>query len=87
VARAQLQALGFPRLAVATHAETKLAAYLRGVRQKTGQPQYATIVVNNQVCGGDLSCAELLPVLLPEGCSLTVHAPNYRRTFTGGKKP
>jgi hypothetical protein len=30
---------------------------------------------------------ELTSVMLPEGCSLTVHAPNYRRTFTGGKNP
>nr|WP_245589831.1 DddA-like double-stranded DNA deaminase toxin [Amycolatopsis balhimycina] len=30
-------------------------------------------------------CDTLLPVILPKGYSLTVHAPNYRKTFTGGK--
>jgi hypothetical protein len=41
----------------------------------------------NDVCSGDLSCEDLLPVMLPAGCSLTVHAPNDRRTFIGGAQP
>lgn len=84
VTRAHLRSLGYVKLAVEDHAEMKLAAYLRTMFEKTGQPQHATIVVNNQVCWGGPSCSELLPVMLPVGCSLTVHAPNYRRTFTGG---
>ncbi|WP_370949243.1 DddA-like double-stranded DNA deaminase toxin [Amycolatopsis sp. cg5] len=36
--------------------------------------------------GGLLSCDRLLPVILPAGYSMTVHGPDYRRTFTGGKK-
>jgi hypothetical protein len=67
-----------------THAEMKLAYYLRQMHERSGQPQHATIVVNNLVCKGPHSCATLLPVMLPAGCTLTVHAPNYRRTFTGG---
>ncbi|HEX4702803.1 MAG TPA: DddA-like double-stranded DNA deaminase toxin [Pseudonocardiaceae bacterium] len=71
----------------ATHAEMKLAYHLRTAAERTGSPHQATIVVNNRVCAGPLGCATLLPVMLPAGCTLTVHAPNYRRTFTGGAKP
>jgi hypothetical protein len=85
--RARLRTLGYPRLAVESHAEMKLAEYVRRVHEVTGQRQHVTIVVNNEICGGDLSCAELLPVLLPAGSSLTVHTPNQRRTFIGGAKP
>jgi nucleic acid/nucleotide deaminase of polymorphic system toxin len=79
-----LKSLGFPRLAVADHVEMKVAAHLRQIWARTGKAQHATVVVNNRVCAGLMSCADLLPVMLPAGCSLTVHAPNYRRTFTGG---
>jgi hypothetical protein len=42
------------------------------------------LIVNNQVCKGWHGCAALLPKMLPEGSSLTVHAPGgYRRTFIG----
>jgi hypothetical protein len=69
---------------VARHAEMKLAARLRAEFERTGQPQHATVVLNFEPCKRLQGCAALLPVMLPEGCSLTVHAPNYRRTFTGG---
>ncbi|HYS41548.1 MAG TPA: DddA-like double-stranded DNA deaminase toxin, partial [Pseudonocardiaceae bacterium] len=35
-------------------------------------------------CRRPAGCGRLLPVMLPDGCSLTVHAPGYRRRFTGG---
>jgi hypothetical protein len=79
-----LRGLGYQPLAVADHAEMKIAAYLRQRHEKTGSPQHAAIVQNNEPCFGELGCGELLPVMLPEGCSLTVYAPHYRRTFTGG---
>lgn len=62
-----------------SHAEQKLAAHM--VRDKI---THATLVINNRPCRGPLSCDTLLPILLPAGYSLTVHAPNYRKTFTGG---
>ena len=46
-----------------------------------------TLVINNVPCGGRFSCGNLLPVMLPEGCTVTVHAPNYRRRLTGGAQP
>jgi hypothetical protein len=76
--------MGESRLAVAHHAEMKVAARLRDRFDRTGEPQQATVVLNHEPCKSWKGCAALLPVLLPEGCSLTVHAPNYRRTFTGG---
>jgi hypothetical protein len=65
-----------------SHVEQKLAA--RMVREKI---THATLVINNTPCGGVLGCDALLPVLLPAGYSLTVHGPNYRKTFTGGAVP
>lgn len=35
------------------------------------------LVVNNWPCGGFLGRDALLPMILPEGYSLTVHGPNY----------
>jgi hypothetical protein len=71
---------------IAKHVEMKVAGRLRAEFERTGRPQHATIVQNQEPCRRDRGCAEMLPVMLPEGCSLTVHAPNYRRTFTGGKQ-
>src|SRR5882757_3680669 len=71
---------------VASHAEMKVAAQLRAEFERTGRPQHATVVLNSEPCPRKKGCAALLPVMLPEGCSLTVHAPNYRRRFTGGRK-
>jgi hypothetical protein len=65
-----------------THVEQKLAAHM--VRTAT---QHATIVINNRPCRGRSSCDTFVPVILPPGYSLTVHAPNYRKTFTGGATP
>ncbi|MFJ8815263.1 DddA-like double-stranded DNA deaminase toxin [Amycolatopsis thermoflava] len=62
--------------------EQKLAA--RMVREGR---RHLDVVLNNQPCRGLFGCDTLLPVILPEGYSLTVHAPNYQKTFTGGKQP
>ncbi|HEX5406851.1 MAG TPA: DddA-like double-stranded DNA deaminase toxin [Pseudonocardiaceae bacterium] len=85
--RARLRSFGFPRLSVESHAEMKLAEYLRQRFEASGRSQHVTVVVNNDVCSGDLSCEELLPLMLPAGCTLTVYAPNDRRTFIGGATP
>jgi len=77
--------IGEGLLWITRHAEMKVGAQLRAEYERTGQPQHATIVLNREPCGLEKGCAALLPVMLPEGCSLTVHAPNYRRRFTGGK--
>jgi hypothetical protein len=60
--------------------EQKLAA--RMVREGR---QHMDVVLNNRPCRGVFGCDTLLPVILPEGYSLTVHAPNYKKTFSGGK--
>jgi hypothetical protein len=60
--------------------EQKIAA--RMVREGR---KHVDVVLNNRPCRGVFGCDTLLPVILPEGYSLTVHAPNYRKTFTGGK--
>jgi hypothetical protein len=84
IANKALQRLGLRTLSVADHAEMKVAALLRQQFEATGTPQHATIVQNNEPCYGRLGCPAVLPFMLPAGCTLTVRAPNYRRTFTGG---
>lgn len=65
-----------------THVEQKLAAHM--VREKI---THATILINNKPCADRLGCEALLPLLLPVGYSLTVHGPNYLRTFIGRAVP
>ena len=78
------KAAGVPpnkKLSIVTHAEVKVVAQMI----EAGQ-QHSEVVINNRPCPGPLGCDALLAVILPEGSSLTVHGPNYRKTFTGGKK-
>lgn len=49
--------------------------------------QHASVVINYVPCRLKWGCDNLLPVILPEGYTLTVYGPNYRKTFTGGKRP
>lgn len=77
-----LQATDFPENGPpvsTTHVETKVAVAMReqGIR-------HATVVLNNVPCRDRYGCDTVVPVLLPEGSTLTVHAPNYRKTYTGG---
>ncbi|WP_436495555.1 DddA-like double-stranded DNA deaminase toxin [Actinokineospora sp. HUAS TT18] len=62
-----------------THVEMKLAVKM--IRAGT---KHIDLVINNRPCRGPYSCDSLLPVLLPAGYTITVHGPNYRKTFTGG---
>lgn len=84
-----LKTQGCPRLPAraADDVELKLAALMRDQGKTDPRMRHITVVINNRPCKGDLSCDELIPVILPEGYSLTVHAPNYRKRFTGGAKP
>lgn len=62
------------------HVELKVAAQMVHDKIKS-----VTLVINNVPCGKKYGCANLLPVLLPAGYSMTVHGPNnYKRTFIGG---
>jgi hypothetical protein len=62
--------------------EQKLAA-----RMVQDGRRHADVVINNVPCVGRYGCDALVPVILPDGYSLTVHGPNYRKTYTGGAKP
>ena len=64
-----------------THVETKVA-----VRMRSGNIRHATVVLNNRPCRDRYGCDTVVPVLLPEGSTLTVHAPNYRKTYSGGMR-
>jgi hypothetical protein len=84
----QLARLGLPEGTTRKgDVEMKLAAYMvaKGIT-------HAEVVINNVPCKVENGCAKLVPVLLPEGSSLTVHGtdqkgnPTYVR-FTGGSKP
>lgn len=77
--------LGAPGTPVtAAHVEIKLAVHMarNGI-------QHTTVVLNNTPCKGRFGCDTLVPVVLPEGSSLTVHGvtPDGRtmmKTYTGG---
>lgn len=62
--------------------EQKLA-----VRMVQDGRRHVDVVINNLPCVGRFGCDALVPVILPAGYSLTVHGPNYRKTYTGGAKP
>jgi hypothetical protein len=70
-------------LAITADVEMKAAARMRdrGVRR-------VTLVINNVVCEGRLSCDRLLPVLLPDGYELTVYGVDgFKKTYRGGRSP
>ncbi|WP_237774176.1 DddA-like double-stranded DNA deaminase toxin [Actinosynnema sp. ALI-1.44] len=85
---AELKKMGIPASPVrATDVEMKTAAW-----QRTSGTQHATVVINHVPCTGDWSCDTLVPVLLPEGYTLTVHGQNkngvkFRKRYTGGAAP
>ncbi|MFC6090827.1 DddA-like double-stranded DNA deaminase toxin [Saccharothrix lopnurensis] len=68
--------------------EQKLAAHMvaNGIK-------HATLVINHRPCRGrDDSCDTLVPILLPEGSTLTVHGQTAagvrtRIRYTGGARP
>jgi hypothetical protein len=81
---ALLKKTDFPELGppvTLTHVETKVAVTMRrdGV-------QHADLVLNNRPCRDRYGCDTVVPVLLPEGSTLTVHAPGFRKTYTGGMR-
>ncbi|MFD1149804.1 DddA-like double-stranded DNA deaminase toxin [Saccharothrix hoggarensis] len=65
---------GFPE--VAKHVEMKAAWRLR-----VSGTDSATVIVNNLVCTGPISCAELLESVLLPGQVLTVYDPVRKRRF------
>jgi hypothetical protein len=68
--------------------EQKLAAYMAANGIK-----HATVIINHVPCRqGRDSCDTLVPILLPEGSTLTVHGQNSNGTririrYTGGAQP
>lgn len=80
--------MGIPAAPVTSRdVEIKIAVYMarHGISD-------ATVVINHVPCKGDFGCDTLVPVVLPEGCSLTVYGINrqgmtMKKTYTGGAKP
>ena len=83
LAAGYLARTGDQRAAVRAHVEIKLAALIRQRWEATGQNATVTLVINNEICEGDMSCFVFIPRLLPQGCSITVVTPTGRQTFTG----
>ncbi|KAA2254314.1 hypothetical protein F0L68_30800 [Solihabitans fulvus] len=87
-AELHLDRLGVPgKPYTAADVETKLAAYMaqHGVKD-------VTVVINNVPCKGPLGCDTLVPILLPEGSTLTVYGVTPQGTqmvkrYTGGATP
>jgi hypothetical protein len=84
-----LQRLGMPvrRITRSSDVEMKLAA--RMVRDGIS---HVTVFINNVPCRGQLSCDTLVPIMLPEGATLTVHGVNrdgtlFKKRYTGGARP
>ncbi|WP_052396027.1 DddA-like double-stranded DNA deaminase toxin [Kutzneria sp. 744] len=84
-----LRRMGCPTLPVVASAdvELKLATLMREQGRTNPDMRHLTVVINHRPCRGRLGCEGLLPAVLPEGYTLTVHAPNYQKRFTGGAKP
>lgn len=84
-----LDNMGCPTLPIiaSSDVELKLAALMLEKGSTDPKMRHITLVINNRPCKGRLGCETLLPVLLLEGYSLTVHGPDYRKRFTGGAKP
>lgn len=81
----QLRANGVRDIPVTvTHVEMKLAAHMTSEGISA-----ATVVINNYPCKGPAGCDTLVPRMLPDGSSLTVHGVTrqgtiMRKTYTGG---
>ncbi|WP_434451791.1 DddA-like double-stranded DNA deaminase toxin [Lentzea sp. E54] len=80
--------MGIPALPVTSKdVEIKIAVYMaqKGITD-------ATVTINHVPCKGDFGCDPLVPIVLPEGSSLTVYGINrqgvmMKKTYTGGAKP
>ncbi|HEX5401850.1 MAG TPA: DddA-like double-stranded DNA deaminase toxin [Pseudonocardiaceae bacterium] len=78
-----LAEMGMDReLTITADVEMKVAARMRerGVRR-------VTLVINHKVCEGRFGCDRFLPILLPEGCELTVYDVDGKKTYRGGQPP
>ncbi|MFC9249982.1 DddA-like double-stranded DNA deaminase toxin [Amycolatopsis thailandensis] len=67
-AQEHLTALGYRKLAIAAHVETKLAVRMA----RTGLDD-VTVTINHVPCPGPLGCDKVLPSVLPAGSTLTVY--------------
>ncbi|WP_168211132.1 DddA-like double-stranded DNA deaminase toxin [Actinosynnema sp. ALI-1.44] len=86
--RSELTSMGLPvEPTRATDVDMKTAAW-----QRTSGTKHATVVINHVPCKGKLGCDQLVPILLPEGYTLTVHGETangvkYKKRFSGGAAP
>lgn len=88
LAEERLKQLGMPfRSTKTSDVEMKVAARMaeRGIK-------HAVVVINWTPCKGPFGCDTLVPVLLPEGATLTVHGvaangTRFRKRYTGGAQP
>ncbi|SDC51224.1 DddA-like double-stranded DNA deaminase toxin [Actinokineospora iranica] len=56
------------------------------VHMRKNDIRSATLIINNRPCFGKFGCNALVPVLLPEGYTLTIYDPDgFQRTYHGGK--
>jgi hypothetical protein len=84
----RLRQLGIPMRPTRTaDVEMKVAA-----RMISDDIRHATVLINNTPCRGRLSCDTLVPIMLPDGATLTVHGVNedgtlFRKRYTGGARP
>ncbi|MEU4806360.1 DddA-like double-stranded DNA deaminase toxin [Actinosynnema sp. NPDC023587] len=70
----------FGRPTVVEHVEVKAAWRLRN-----SASTHATVIVNNRLCDGPLSCRRMIPAILRPGQTLTVYDPDGRHPPLHGK--
>ncbi|MFE0020494.1 DddA-like double-stranded DNA deaminase toxin [Amycolatopsis sp. NPDC059021] len=75
-AQAHLTRLGFNRLAIASHVETRLA-----VRMARTELREVTVTINHVPCPGPFGCDTVLPAVLPPGKTLTVYGVKADGTY------
>lgn len=84
-----LTAEGCPKVPVVNDGdvELKLAARMREQGATDPAMRHVTLAINHVPRQGPLGCDTLVPVVLPDGYTLTVYGPGYYKQFTGGRPP
>jgi hypothetical protein len=87
-ADARLRDMGMPRKSAKT-ADVEIKFATRMVRDGI---RHATVLINNEPCVGPFGCDTLVPILLPEGSTLTVYGTTEQgepinKRYTGGARP
>jgi hypothetical protein len=54
------------------------------MRMRSTEIRHVDLVINHIPCPAPFGCDGMVPIILPAGHTMTVHGPNFRKTYTGG---